>query len=286
MKTLVRVFLPLALLSVGCVQTIAIRSVSGILGDGMEAFYEEPDLQLAREALGSNLKLLEALIKGDPENEQLLLMASEGFSAYALAFVEDDSAERAAQLYRRARDFALRILVDDEGFAQGLQGDVASFRLSLSKLEEDDVPAVFWAAFGWGSAINLSRTDPAAIADLPRVNAMMEFVARHNRTYYHGGALVFLATINAITPVMLGGNPERSKALFDEALALTEGKFLMIHVYYARSYAMQTLDQELFNQLLDTVERTPLDVLPDARLPNAVAKDKASRLRALGADYF
>ena len=286
MTTLVRVFLPLVLLSAGCVQTIAIRSVSGILGDGMEAFYEEPDLQLAREALGSNLKLLEALIKGDPENEELLLMASEGFSAYALAFVEDDSAERAAQLYRRARDYALRVLESDEAFAQGLHGDVASFKQALSRLGDDDVPAVFWAAFGWGSSINISRTDPEAIADLPRVNAMMEFVALRNRAYYYCGALVYLATMNAVTPVMLGGNPERAKVLFDEALATTQGKFLMIHVYYARSYAMQALDQELFNQLLDTVDRASLEVLPGARLPNAVAKEKARRLRAQGAEYF
>ena len=283
---MVRVFLPLALLLAGCVQTIAIRSMSGILGEGMEAFYEEPDLQLAREALGSNLKLLEALIRSDPENEELLLMASEGFSAYALAFVEDDSAERAAQLYRRARDYALRILQSDDEFAQGLQGDVASFKLSLSALEKDDVPAVFWAAFGWGSAINLSRTDPEAIADLPRVNAMMEFVAREDRAYYFGGALVYLGTMNAVTPVMLGGDPQRAKAYFDEALALTQGKFLMTHVYYARYYAMQTLDQELFNRLLDTVDQTPLDVLPEGRLPNAVAKEKARWLRAQGAEYF
>lgn len=286
MRVLLRSLLPVTLLLCGCVQTIAIRTVGGILDDGMEAFYEEPDLQLAREALGSNLKLVEALIKGDPENEQLLLMASQGFSAYALAFVEDDSAERAAHLYMRGRDYALRVLLADEDFATGFAGSVPVFKEALAKLDKDDVPAVFWAAFGWGAAINLSRTDPAAIADLPRVNAMMEFVAAHDRAYYYGGALVYLATMNAVTPVMLGGNPERSKALFDEALALTHEEFLMTLVYYAQSYAMLTLNKELFDELLDKVDRTSLDVLPEARLPNVVAKEKARRLRAKAQDYF
>ncbi len=276
----------LMLLVSGCVQTIAIRTVGGILDYGMEAFYEEGDLQLAHEALGSNLKLIEALIKGDPENEQLLLMASQGFSAYSLAFVDGDSAERAVELYVRARDYALRILKEDEGFAAALTGDVQTFRRAVEALGEDDVPAVFWAAFGWGSAINLSRTDPAMIADLPRVNAMMEFVAARHRSYYYAGALVYLATMNAITPVMLGGNPERSKELFDEAVALTDGKFLMTYVYYAQSYAMQTLNQELFTSLLDKVDSTSVDVLPEARLPNVVAKEKARLLRAQGRDYF
>ena len=286
MKVFLRALLPVMLLLGGCVQTIAIRTVGGILDYGMESFYEEPDLQLARESLGSNLKLIEALVKGDPENAHLLLMASQGFSAYALAFVEDDSAQRAAQLYLRGRDYALRVLKDDEDFASALRSDVSTFRESLGTLGDDDVPAIFWAAFGWGSAINLSRTDPDAIADLPRVNAMMEFVAEHNRSYYYAGALVFLATMDAVTPVMLGGNPERAKALFDEALVLTQEKFLITLVYYAQSYAMQTLNEDLFNELLDKVDRTPLDVLPEARLPNVVAKEKAKRLRAQALGYF
>jgi hypothetical protein len=286
MRSVLRALLPLTLLVGGCFQAIAIRTVGGILDYGMESFYEEPDLQLAREALGSNLKLIEALIKGDPENEQLLLMASQGFSAYALAFVEDDSAERAAQLYVRGRDYALRILKSDDHFAAALTSDVTTFREALQSFDDDDVPVVFWAAFGWGSSVNLRRTDPAAIADIPRVNAMMEFVASEDRGYYYGGALVYLATINASTPVMLGGNPERARELFEEAIALTEGTFLMTLVYYAQSYAMQTLDQDLFHDLLDRVDRTPLDVLPEARLPNVVAKEKSKRLRAQASGYF
>jgi len=180
------------------------------------------------------------------------------------------------KLYRRARTYALRVLESDEAFAQGLHGDVASFKQALSRLGDDDVPAVFWAAFGWGSSINISRTDPEAIADLPRVNAMMEFVALRNRAYYYCGALVYLATMNAVTPVMLGGNPERAKVLFDEALATTQGKFLMIHVYYARSYAMQALDQELFQPAFSTrFDRASLEVL---RAPDCQMRSRKKRL--------
>src|SRR5574341_695458 len=97
----------------GCFQAIAIQTMAGIMDYGFEAFNEESDTELAKEALGSNLKLIEALIKGDPENEKLLLYASQGYNAYALAFVEDDSVERARPLYLRARDFGLRILAEN-----------------------------------------------------------------------------------------------------------------------------------------------------------------------------
>ena len=62
----------------GCFQTIAIKTMAGIMDYGFEAFNEESDTQLAKEGLGSNLKLIEALIKGDPDNEKLLIYASQG----------------------------------------------------------------------------------------------------------------------------------------------------------------------------------------------------------------
>jgi len=279
-------FVTLLVFFSGCVQTIAIRTVGGILDYGFEAFNEEEDVQLAQEALGSNLKLLEALIKGDPGNEELLLLASRGFSAYALAFVEDDSVERARALYLRAREYALRVLNENETFRDAFGKDVNSFVQSLESFDDDDVPAVFWTAFAWGSYINLTRTEASAIADIPRVNAMMEFVLKRDRAYYYAGALVYLGSIYGNTPVMLGGNPERSKQYFEEALSLTEGKFLLTYVYYARSYAVQTLDEALFTELLQKVQDTPADVLPEARLPNMIAKRKASLLQAHASDFF
>ncbi|MGA3246471.1 MAG: TRAP transporter TatT component family protein, partial [Bacteroidota bacterium] len=133
-----------ALLLQGCIQTMAIRTMGGIMDYGLEAFNEEGDLKLAEGALGSNLKLVEALIKGDPQNTKLLLMASQGFNAYALAFAEDDSLERARMFYLRARDYGMRVLTQNPRMKEALEKDVASLQSALSTLTKDDVPAVFW----------------------------------------------------------------------------------------------------------------------------------------------
>jgi hypothetical protein len=42
----------------------------------------------------------------------------------------------------------------------------------------------------------------------------------------------------------------------------------------------------LFDQLLETVDKTSLDTLPRFRLGNAIAKKKAALLRAKRADLF
>jgi len=270
----------------GCVQTIAVTTVGNIASDGFSAITEEGDLSFAEEALPGNIKLLEVMLKNDPENERLLMLISQGYSSYALGYLEDSLQDRARDFYKRGRDFGLRMLRQDAGVARALDGTIDDLRAALATREKDLVPAAFWTAFGWGSYIYLSLDNMDAIGDLPRTEALMEFVARHDSTYYFGGAHVFLGTLFGSRPRMLGGNPERAKAHFETALRLNGGKFLMTYVYYARSYAVQTQDQQLFNELLAKVESASLDILPEFRLANAIAKQKARRLLSHQSDVF
>ncbi len=282
----VPVLLVIPLLLAGCIQTIAINTVGGIVDNGFEGFTEESDLQLAEEALPANLKLLEVMLKNDPDNDRLLRLLSEGYSSYALGFVEDTDPNRARTFYLRAKEYGLRILRQDKQFAGALAGSPDNLTAELRRLSRDDVPAVFWSAFGWASAIYLSISDPDALADLPRVEAMMRFVAEKDSSFYYGGAYLFLGTLYGSRSKFLGGDPDLARRYFERALAINQGKFLMTQVYYARSVAVQTLDEELFNRLLDTVENTSLDVLPEFRLANAIAKKKAKILRARVGDLF
>ncbi len=275
-----------ALLLQGCIQTMAIRTMGGIMDYGLEAFNEEGDLRLAEGALASNLKLVEALIKGDPQNTKLLLMASQGFSAYALAFAEDDSIERARVFYLRARDYAMRVLTRNRKISEAFDKDLAAFQAALATLTKDDVPAVFWTAFGWGSCINITRSDVGVVADLPKVIAMMEFVRQTEPTFYHGGPYLILGSIEGSMPQVLGGKPEKAKEYFERAIAVNGGKFLLTYVYYAKTYAVQTQNQELFESLLKEVDDASPDILPEARLSNAIAKKKARLLRDHVNDLF
>lgn len=276
----------LVLIFPGCIQSIAIHSVGGILDFGFQAFNEESDLEIGRSALASNLKLVEALIKADPGNEKLMLYAAQGFDAYALAFAEDDSAQRARALYARAKEYGLEAL-EKRGVPRAkVEGDEAGLRQALGELSIDDVPAVFWTALSWGSYINVSRDQTSAVADLPNVKAMMEFVMSKDSTYYYGGAPLFFGTVEAITPQALGGKPERAKDFFERALAINGGKFLLTYVYYAKTYCVQTLHQEMFDSLLNKVDQASIDVLPEARFANAVAKQKSKALRARESELF
>jgi tetratricopeptide (TPR) repeat protein len=274
------------LLLSGCIQQIALHSMEGIMDNGMAAFNEESDLQLAHEALASNLKLIEAMIKSDPDNERFLIFAAQGYYAYAFAFCEDDSVERARMFYLRSKDYGMRILLKNRKFREALNGDIAAFREAVKTFGKEDVPAVFWAAFSWGSYINITRTDVTGLADLSKVQSLIEFVAEKDPGFYYACSYLFLGVIEASTPKSLGGNPEKAKEYFEKCFAVNGGKFLLANLYYAKFYAVAMLDQELFDSQLKKIEEAPADILPEARLANAIAKYKARRLLAMENELF
>jgi hypothetical protein len=276
----------LALGSPGCLQTIATNTVGGIVYDGFPALTEEEDLTFAGQALPANLKLLEVMLRSNPDNRQLLLLLSQGYSSYALGFTEDSDPDRARVFYRRGRDYAMRLLRQDGAMARALDGSVDELKAELAGRGRDDVPGVFWAAFGSGGYIMLSMNEPDALATIPQAEAMMQFVLTADSAYYYGGAHVFLGTMDGMRPKMLGGDPERSRRHFEAALRINGGRFLMTQVYYARSLAVQTLDEALFDRLLAEVDTASIDVLPEFRLANAIAKQKARALRERRSELF
>ena len=286
-KSIVLILAAIFLLGSGCsVQKLAVRSMSGLLEDSMTALFEETDLELAEHAIASDLKLLEGILKSDPENEKYLFMASQGFAAYALGFVEDENPQRAKQLYLRGRDYGLKILRKNKPFRQAEDQELEIFTQSLKKLDKKDVPALFWTANNWGNFINLSMNDPIALADLPRVQAMMERVIELDDSYFFGGAHLFLGTLLAVRPPILGGDMKKAKAHFDRCFELSQGKFLLPSIYFARYYLTREFDEVQFRETLQKVLDAPADLFPEQNLPNAIAKKKARLLLEKAEEYF
>jgi hypothetical protein len=271
----------------GCsLTTFVSYSVSGFIENTFIAVNEESDMKIAETSILSNLKLLDGLLKSTPENEQYLLLASQGYAGYALGFVEDEEPQRAKELYLRAKNYAQKILFEKKSLQKGFDGSVEDFQNALNQSSSDDVPAIFWTALSWGSYAYLDLTNPDAIASLPKIEAMMKFVVEKDSAYYFSGANFFLGALYGSRPAMLGGDMNKSKQYFETALRINGGKFFLTQVYYAKYYCVQTQNQELFEQLLSTVENASLDIFPEQKLTNAIAKKKAKLLRKKINDLF
>jgi hypothetical protein len=244
------------------------------------SFRSVPELQTIVNAA------FEPVMREDPGNAHYLMLASQGYASYALGFVEDESPERARIFYLRGKGYGMEALDENSKFKESREKSLDDFRAGLATFTVDDVPTIFWTAIGWGSYIQWSLTDPSAIADIPKVEAMMQFVLERDSTYFHGGAQFFLGTLYGSRAKFLGGDPDRSQKYFQRCLSINKGQFLMTYVYYAHSYAVQTQNRELFEECLAKVDSASIDVLPKARLSNAIAKKKAALLRARIEQFF
>jgi len=165
--------------STGCsMKTLGVNITAGIMKDGASAFEEENDLILAEQAIGGNLKVLEALLKVSPENEILLVLLAKGYGGYAFAFLEDrydqyreshpwrskNFKKRASNLYLRGKRFAFRYLKEESSdFRDAVDKDFSTFEASLKDFDVDEAEGLFWAAYNWGNWVNMNLHSPDAI---------------------------------------------------------------------------------------------------------------------------
>jgi hypothetical protein len=277
------VWLPLSGCSTG--QLVA-RGAAPLIDHGMAAMNRETDLELARSSIPANLKMIEALLLADPGNAAYRVQAAMGFYGYALGFVESADHDRAAALYQRARDHAL-VALDRAGMTQAtLMGDAAELERALAQLDSRAVPALFWTASTWGKWIELQLDDPARLAELPRVEALMQRVLALDETYYHGGAHIFFGAYYGGRAPMFGGDFARSARHFDRAAALSQNQLQLVEVYRARYLLRQMGAREAFHTTLSRVLDAPASLDPELNLANALAKKQAADLLVQEEELF
>jgi hypothetical protein len=158
--------------------------------------------------------------------------------------------------------------------------------MALKSLKKDHVSALFWLAYSWGSYVNLNKTDVNALAELPKIEIIMKRILELDETFYYGGPHLYFGILLASKPRMLGGNSEKAKEHFDACFRINEGKFLLYKFFYAKTYAIQMQNQDLFKKSLQDIINAPNNLLPEERLANEIAKKKAKLLLKQEEDLF
>jgi TRAP transporter T-component len=262
------------------------RGASPLIDNGLIAMNRETDLEIARLSIPPNLKMIEALLLADPENTAYQVQAAMGFYGFAAGFVEDDSPERATDLYRRAYEHARAALATQGVSTPLLLGEAAQLEAALSRLDARTVPALFWTASAWAKWIEHQLDEPSRLAELPRVEALMRRVLVLDETYYHAGAHVFFGVYYGARAPMFGGDFVRAARHFDEAARINQHRLLLVEVYRAQYLLRQQGDRAAFHTVLTQVIDAPASTDPDLNLANAIARKKASMLLAQEESLF
>lgn len=242
----------LAFAMVGCsfVRSLPVRMISGTLDDLGTSLYKQTDLQLAKDGLPAFLLLLDGLLESDSDNSRLLMSAAQAYSAYAMAFVEDEDPERAVKLYWKARNYAARVLWrSNKRIKEAWDKPFEEFAAAVAKAPKKDVPALFWTASCWASWISANTDSVDALADLSMVECLMRRALELDETYQYGGPHLFMGVYHAVRPKQLGGDLRLARKHFERAAEIAGPDYLIAKVYFAKYYARLARDLSLLLNL-------------------------------------
>ena len=272
-----------ALPNFGCTVLVS-SATSGLADDVSAALVDQSDPLLVRDGAPAYLILIDGLIAGDPDNEDLLLAAARLYSSYASAFVADSA--RSSALNAKARDYGERVLcLNDAALCEAIVGPFDVFEAQILRTDASDLPALYGFGSAWAGYIQANSADWNAVADLPKVQALMERVVALDPSYAEGSAQLYLGVLYTLRPAHLGGLPEIGRAHFERSIEISNGQNLMAKVMFAQSYARLVFDRDLHDRLLlEVTEAEP--AAPGFTLSNTLAQEIAQELLAGADDYF
>jgi tetratricopeptide (TPR) repeat protein len=256
---------------------------AGRLADQLSlAMLNQSDPEIVRAGAPAYLLLIDSLIADSPHDETLLLTGARLYGAYASGLVQD--AERRRGLSDRALTYARQaVCATGGGLCDALDLPYNEFTAAADRTGAADLHLLYGYAstqLGW---IEARSGDWNAVAELPRVQYLLERVVRLDPRYEQGRAQLYLGILLSLRPASLGGKPEQARRHFEQAIAISAGRDLMVKVEFARRYARLVFDQELHDRLLNEVLQAE-PAQPGLTLGNVIAQAEARQL--LMDDYF
>jgi len=267
----------------GC-SAIASSAGSSLAGNLTTAMLDQEDPELVREAVPSYLLMLDGFVISSPENDNILGAAGQLYAAYGAAFVDDP--ERAKILTTRARDYGSRALcaADKDGCElSGLSYD--DYAAKITGVGPKAADALYVYSLTNLAYIRANSDDYVAVADLPKIQLALEHLLEIGAGGNEADTYLYLGVLSTLRPAALGGQPEKGREYFEQAIELSNGENLAAKVEYARSYARLVYDRELHDKLLNEVMAAEVK-RPGMTLFNVMAREQAESLLASADEYF
>jgi predicted anti-sigma-YlaC factor YlaD len=275
----------------GCsLKTYAINMVGDALASGNSVYETDEDIDLVGQALPFGLKLTESLLEQSPKHHGLLLTACRGFVLYSYAYVQyesevvtEDDLDRGRALRTRARRLYLRGLGYCTRAVEQQYPGVEAALLKDSKAavapigarnRARDVELLYWTAAALGLAISASPDDPAMLARLPEVEAMLDRALVLDESW-DGGALHEFRVIFAGAKPGAPTDIALIRRHYERALELSKGMSAGLYIAYAEAVALPAQNKAEFQALLEKALAVDPDSVPRDRLANLISQRRA-----------
>lgn len=233
----------------------------------------ENDWEMFEKSLYGNIKLLESFLSQDEGNKNLLAAlvkayAAKGFAIDETYYLKDhlqeneksQHLEAALISYTKALHYGLRYFAE-----RGIRSDILSDLVNSpdkfkSLLESElsnstrDKEVVIYTAQSLASLVNLQRTNMKIISYLPLAKSMFDWVCEKEPTINFGTCDIFFASYDAGRPKMLGGDPQKGKRRFIEAVKNYPNNYL-VRISYIQYFAIPMIEEDIYNEQKEEIEK-------------------------------
>ena len=250
-----------------------------------DAVLNQEDPKIVRDGAPAYLLLLDSLVAGNPEDPVILSSASDLYTSYSAIFVND--ANRSKILSERALKYSKKALcISYEDSCNWDDYSFDDFNLSLDDLDMKYSDLLLTYSTSYLVYIRSHSNDWNAIARLPYIESALEYYVEKNpETENIDSVYTYLGILSTLLPPALGGDYEKGKRYFENAIEFSGDQNLSAKVEYALSYARPLYDRELHDKLLlEVISSNP--VKKNYTLLNVIAKEQASSMLEDADEYF
>ncbi len=274
----------------GCIKKALLDGQIKGTRQGSAAVNTLHDYEIARSIAQAGVGQLEGMHKLAPDNTDALFMLTRAWAGVSYGFTEDDyerayeagddvMAEyhimRARAGYERAIHYGLELLAHHaDGFDQARRNQ-ETMRDWLVKnfTDKDQAEDLLWVGYAWVGHVAASKEIPEVVGELYVGVEMIKRSVELDDTLENGMGHTILGAYHARTAM---AELDKSKEEFDKALAINGGKFLATKLNLAVRYYCFKGDKDNYVKTLNDILAAG-DTLPEARLPNVIAKRRARR---------
>jgi len=282
-----------------------VNTTAKVLVRAQPSLKMESDYELAARAIPGTLKTVEGFWVVDPTNDKLIPILTEGYCQYGIGFVEDeweqavirkdfDGAQyhstRATKMFLRCMNYALKSL--GSRWQKQIFADTETVQKLVADTGGGKRTPLMWAAIGLAASINQNKDNIDMVGQLATAKLMLlrvvELDAKHPPADKALAALphVALGQLYTAASAQLGGDPAKAEEHFKKAIELTDGRFLLARVNYARRVGVATQNRKLFHDQLLEVLKTDPAIWPEQRLANEIAHRRARRYLSIEKELF
>lgn len=280
----------LSVMSTGCLKKILTdgQIKSTLVGSAGSATLQ--DFEVARGAAFAGIAQFEGMHYLAPDNPNALFLLTRTWAGATYGFIEDDyeiayekeddvmaeyQLQRARAGYLRARYYGIEMLgLTANGFEQAKRNNsTINAWLKENFDDKDQAEVLLWAGYAWIAHVSASREFPEAVAELFVGVAMVERSVELDEELQFATGHTILGAYHARTAM---AELDESKKHFERALELNHGDYLPTKLNFAQRYYCATGNRKMYDKLMHEVISAP-DTLPEARLPNTIAKRRARR---------